>query len=73
MLRQTSVGVHPWSAGRSERNFKDCSKYIPERWLRDERYIADDGASIQPFSIGPRNCLGQVSKPSERTNLYIYC
>jgi len=57
---QTSVGVHPWSAYLSAGNFKDPQTFAPERWLDDERYANDDRAACQPFSLGPRGCLGKA-------------
>ncbi|MCJ1235343.1 hypothetical protein MMC14_003311 [Varicellaria rhodocarpa] len=54
-----SIGVHQWSTHNSERNFKDPQKYVPERWLGDPQYADDDRSAMQPFSIGPRNCLGK--------------
>lgn len=61
----TAVCVSAYPAGHSERNFKDSSLFVPERWLNDPRYAGDKKDSIQPFSIGPRNCLGKVSTHKE--------
>lgn len=55
----TSVGIHHWSAYRSGRNFREPDTFIPERWLGDPRFETDARASFQPFSYGPRNCLGK--------------
>ncbi|KAK8051556.1 Cytochrome P450 monooxygenase alt3 [Apiospora rasikravindrae] len=57
----TAVGVHQFSAGRSSINFRDARAFIPERWLSlpDGSDFADDNrAAMQPFSYGPRNCIG---------------
>ncbi|KAL9035067.1 MAG: hypothetical protein Q9214_006759 [Letrouitia sp. 1 TL-2023] len=42
-------------------NFTDPKSFVPERWLAEtpERYCRDSKAALQPFSIGPRNCLGR--------------
>lgn len=58
---KTSVGVHQWATYRSERNFRDAESFIPERWLdgADARFADDDKKAFQPFSFGPRNCLGK--------------
>ncbi|KKA20160.1 Cytochrome P450 [Rasamsonia emersonii CBS 393.64] len=57
---KTSVGVHQWATYRSERNFRDANSFIPERWLdNDARFADDDKKAFQPFSYGPRNCLGK--------------
>ena len=54
----TSVSVSHWSCYHSADNFLDPYKFVPERWLGDERYIDDNKRALQPFSLGPRNCLG---------------
>ena len=39
----------------------DSDSFLPERWLSDApaRYSADDRDFMQPFNVGPRNCLGK--------------
>lgn len=52
----TRVSVHHYAAYRSTTNFTNPEQFIPERWLsgyEDKRDV------FQPFSYGPRNCLGQ--------------
>jgi cytochrome P450 len=55
----TSVYVSQHAANHSSRNFKDPEAYVPERWLGDERYKDDNRECWNPFSFGPRNCLGK--------------
>ncbi|KAL6359076.1 hypothetical protein LRP88_09276 [Fusarium phalaenopsidis] len=55
----TIVSVSHWSAYQSEINFRDPKMFVPERWLGDPRYDGDAKEVLQPFSIGPRNCLGK--------------
>ncbi|CZR47919.1 fumonisin cluster-P450 monooxygenase [Fusarium proliferatum ET1] len=43
----------------SELNFKDPYSFTPERWLPDTGYENDRKGILQPFLIGPRNCIGQ--------------
>ncbi|KAJ6094612.1 hypothetical protein N7467_002125 [Penicillium canescens] len=54
------VGVHQWSAYRSELNFTRPEEFLPERWLEGEgqQFKDDNKAAFQPFAVGPRNCLG---------------
>lgn len=42
-----------------EKNFKDPLTFAPERWLGDNRFEDDNRATFQPFSFGPRNCIGK--------------
>ncbi|CVL13355.1 cytochrome P450 [Fusarium proliferatum] len=55
----TSVGIHQWATFRSAENFHDPDVFHPERWLGDPRFAADQKDAFQPFSHGPRNCLGK--------------
>lgn len=54
-----TVGVHQLACDRSSRNFKEPESFVPERWLGDARFESDDRAAFQPFSFGPRNCIGK--------------
>ncbi|CAO2647238.1 Nn.00g081600.m01.CDS01 [Neocucurbitaria sp. VM-36] len=55
----TSLGIPQYSAYRSSRNFKNPNTYAPQRFLGDEDYTNDKRSVIQPFSVGPRNCIAQ--------------
>ncbi|PPJ53654.1 hypothetical protein CBER1_00883 [Cercospora berteroae] len=58
----TAVQVSQFPAHHSEDNFKDAEKFVPERWVDDNRssaYAEDKKHAMQPFSFGPRNCLGK--------------
>ncbi|CAO2654499.1 Nn.00g112320.m01.CDS01 [Neocucurbitaria sp. VM-36] len=55
----TSVYVSQHATYHSTRNFRDPDAYVPERWLGDERYKDDNRDAVNPFSFGPRNCLGK--------------
>ena len=54
----TTVSVGSWSASHNPRNFRNPDDFIPERWIGDE-YASDVKDAMQPFSLGPRNCLGK--------------
>jgi cytochrome P450 len=43
----------------SPKNFTAPLSFIPERWTGDERFIDDERAALQPFSVGSRDCLGK--------------
>jgi cytochrome P450 len=58
----TAVYVSQHATYHSERNFTDPDDFVPERWLENERpakYDSDIREAVQPFSFGPRNCLGK--------------
>ncbi|KAL8696305.1 MAG: hypothetical protein Q9224_002863 [Gallowayella concinna] len=59
--RAISVGVHQWSTYRSSANFADPDTFDPERWMPDPpaKYQNDIKAALQPFSVGPRGCIGK--------------
>ncbi|KAF2973068.1 hypothetical protein GQX73_g500 [Xylaria multiplex] len=56
-----SVGVHQWSANHSLQNFYQPDQFVPERWLANAppEYHNDIKGAMQPWSSGPRNCLGK--------------
>lgn len=56
---QTAVSVNQWSTYHSADNFRDPDLFIPERFMGDERFASDKRSALQPFHIGPRNCLGR--------------
>ncbi|KAL1620763.1 hypothetical protein SLS56_009533 [Neofusicoccum ribis] len=55
----TRLSVAQFAAYRSPLNFKDPESFVPERWLPGTGYENDKKDVLQPFSIGPRNCIGQ--------------
>lgn len=59
----TSVGVNHFSCYHHPQNFNRAEDFLPERWLPGIRDAApfdkDNRACMQPFSFGPRNCLGK--------------
>ena len=55
---KTLVSVSQKACFSSAENFRDPNEFVPERWLGDERYKNDRKNALQPFSVGPRNCIG---------------
>ncbi|KAH7134399.1 cytochrome P450 [Dactylonectria macrodidyma] len=55
----TTVGANHLSTYYSPANFHRADEFVPERWLEDEQQTSDVRASFQPFSTGPRSCLGK--------------
>lgn len=60
---ETTVGVNHFSCYRHPDNFYRPNDFLPERWLAASRDLPpfdhDNRACMQPFSFGPRNCLGK--------------
>ncbi|KAH9906930.1 cytochrome P450 [Xylariomycetidae sp. FL2044] len=54
----TSVSVCTIATHRDPNHFRDADDFVPERWMGDPRYANDRREARQPFSYGPRNCLG---------------
>lgn len=42
-----------------QRHFTDPSSFHPELFLGDPRFANDNFEVLQPFNVGPRNCLGR--------------
>jgi cytochrome P450 len=57
----TTVGVHHLSTYKNPEYFKKPFEFHPERWLGDPEFKDDQLSAMEPFSVGPRNCLGKVS------------
>ena len=55
----TFVGMQNYVHHRNVNLFPDPDKFWPERWLADDPKTKDMNASLTPFSLGPRNCIGQ--------------
>ncbi|KAK4643845.1 hypothetical protein QC761_404580 [Podospora bellae-mahoneyi] len=60
----TGLEIWPWAVNHLSRNFTEPDKFIPERWLGGDSFegIAFDKSrhsALQPFSVGPRNCIGK--------------
>ncbi|KAJ5966639.1 hypothetical protein N7501_002887 [Penicillium viridicatum] len=61
----TKVSVHPLGASWSPVNFHAPERFLPERWLPEARtdpaspFFHDKRDVVQPFSAGPRNCIGR--------------
>lgn len=58
--QQVSVSVSLYSTFHAASHFKDPEAFVPERWLNEsDEYSSDMKDAFQPYSYGPRNCLGQ--------------
>ncbi|KAF4459920.1 cytochrome P450 [Fusarium albosuccineum] len=57
--RGTTLEIWQWPMYHKPEYFKDADKFIPERWLGDSRFATDRLETVQPFSFGPRNCIGK--------------
>lgn len=61
----TTVGVNHFSTYHHPQNFHRPSEFLPERWVGKREnsttspFDQDNKTCMQPFSFGPRNCLGK--------------
>ncbi|KAJ5486234.1 hypothetical protein N7530_000534 [Penicillium desertorum] len=55
----TVVSVSHLASSHSPANFTDAEQFIPERYLDNPRFANDSKTAMQPFSFGPRNCIGR--------------
>ena len=55
----TIIGVPQFAINHSPELWTDPMEFKPERFLGDQKYANDKIDSMQPFSIGPRNCVGK--------------
>ncbi|KAI4122513.1 MAG: hypothetical protein LQ338_005782 [Usnochroma carphineum] len=70
----TTVGVHHYSTFHHPDNFYQPANFLPERWLPGTRdappFANDNKGCMQPFSFGPRNCLGKNIARAEMRLLF---
>lgn len=52
----TVVGMQNWIHHRNPAVFPNPDQFTPERWLHSTEAME---ASLTPFSLGRRNCIGQ--------------
>ncbi|PVH87312.1 cytochrome P450 [Cadophora sp. DSE1049] len=56
---KTYIAVNQWAASHSSANFKRPYDFIPERWMGAPEFKEDKRRVVNPFSVGPRNCIGR--------------
>ncbi|RYO89206.1 hypothetical protein DL766_003612 [Monosporascus sp. MC13-8B] len=55
----TVVAVWQWAINYDPKYWTEPTTFAPERFLGDPRYKGDRLEAMQPFSTGPRNCIGK--------------
>ncbi|KAK9418901.1 hypothetical protein SUNI508_07673 [Seiridium unicorne] len=56
----TVVGVWHWATYRSPELFVEPDEFIPERFEgKDPKFANDRLDAVQPFIVGPRDCIGR--------------
>lgn len=55
----TRVSVPQYTSSRPAANWTEPASFVPERWLDDQQSANDKKGAFQPFSTGPRVCIGK--------------
>ena len=53
------VGMQNYVHHRDADLFPQPDQFLPDRWLKVDFATRDMNAALTPFSLGPRNCIGQ--------------
>lgn len=54
------MAVWQWAINHSSEYWADPFRFAPERWTgEDPKFAGDHLDAMQPFSVGPRNCIGR--------------
>ncbi|KAK7999076.1 hypothetical protein PG991_014751 [Apiospora marii] len=61
----TVLEVWQWVINHNPAYFHKPDEFHPERWLGDEEFKNDQLQGVNPFSVGPRNCIGKNLANSE--------
>lgn len=62
--KQSVVAIWQWAINHYSQNWSDPYVFHPERFLdgqegKDGEFASDKRDALQPFSYGPRNCIGK--------------
>lgn len=61
---QTHITVNPTAISFSADNYARPDQFLPDRFLpgplRPAEFTSDTRSNQYPFSLGPRNCMGQL-------------
>ncbi|KAK3385593.1 cytochrome P450 [Podospora didyma] len=55
----TVMTIFQWALYHNEKYWTDPFGFHPERFLNDPKFAHDRFDALQPFSFGPRNCIGR--------------
>ncbi|KPI44091.1 putative sterigmatocystin biosynthesis monooxygenase STCB [Cyphellophora attinorum] len=55
----TVVGMQNYVHHRDAKLFPRPNEFLPDRWLANENEAKAMNSALTPFSLGPRNCIGQ--------------
>ncbi|UZP45190.1 hypothetical protein NXS19_013002 [Fusarium pseudograminearum] len=56
-----TVDIWQWAVHNNPDHFALADQFVPERWLEnnDPRFANDAKQAVNPFSLGPRDCIGK--------------
>ncbi|KJZ69710.1 hypothetical protein HIM_10904 [Hirsutella minnesotensis 3608] len=61
----TIVSIWQWSLYRNPAFFSSPDDFLPERWLENATCATVSKKAFQPFSYGPRDCIGKYLANAE--------
>ncbi|KAI1433356.1 cytochrome P450 [Xylaria sp. CBS 124048] len=56
---ETIITMWQWPINHSKDLWTEPDRFAPERWMGDPHFKNDRSDAMQPFGVGPRNCLGR--------------
>ena len=54
------MSFNQYAAYRDAANFSSPTTFAPQRWIDADGLAAHNTAVYNPFSTGPRNCIGRL-------------
>ncbi|KAL8668737.1 MAG: hypothetical protein Q9224_007779, partial [Gallowayella concinna] len=67
-----TVGISQYAVHRREDYFPDANRFQPERWMDKQARSNNNLKAVNPFSLGPRGCIGKSLAYAEMRLIVAY-